>query len=171
MDKRVREELSFYSHAFRGMGLVSTDGVQRTGVVSFGTAALTVFDELIDPGQDWWLRKINVGLTQKFTEVASLIGSLFYYWQARSEYKFPGTAGLVATIRGYVNLTGTYTKSIAALANSEDTFSGDIDVGSLPGLPARFQLIVQGGITTNMVAQLKNSSFVEFLGTVIPGVG
>ena len=171
MDKRVREELSVYTHSFKGMGLVATDGVQRTGVVTFGTVSATIIDELIDPAQDWWLKRINVGLTQRFTEVASVNASLSYYWQARSEYRFPGTAGLVATIRGWVVFTGTYQKGIAAKANSEDTFSGDIDVGSLPGLPARFQLIAQGLVANSMTAQLKNSSFVEFIGTVIPGVG
>lgn len=171
MDRRTREELSIYTHSFKGMGLVATDGVQRTGVVTFGTVSATIIDEFIDPAQDWWLRSVKIGLTQRFTERANAVGSLFYYWRARSEYRYPGTAGLIATITGWIEITGTYRKGIGSLANSEDTFSGDIDVGSLPGLPARFQLIATGLVANSMTAELKNSSFAEFVGTVIPGAG
>lgn len=154
------------------IGLVATDGVQYTSVASFGTTAVEVFNRLIDPGFTMKLiRPTQIGLTQEFRgQNGSFVGSIFYYWQARSEYE--DSAAGVPTIRtgSWLNFTGTYTKGVGTLLTSEDTFSGYIPVGSLSHAPARIQLSAVGIISPSASGRVKNSSFVELEGNVlIPG--
>lgn len=157
-----------FTFPFSGMGAVATDGVQYTTVATVGTTAVTLVDELLDPGHSASTLKVAVGLTQSFTGLnGSLVGSLAYYWRARSEYV--NTEGTLIT-GGWVAFTGTYVKQVGTLATTEDTFSGLIDRASLPAFPARFQLIaVDKASAARETGKLKSSSFVRFEGLVIPG--
>ena len=151
-------------------GLVATDGVVRSAVVTFGTADTQIFDELVNPGVAWKLDQIEVSFTQRFDEVANKQGSINYYWQVRSEAPFLGTTGKpVATITAWIPISGTYQKGIGSLANSEDTFSGYIPVGSVPRAPLRVNLTANALLNAQYTGRIKNSSFIEITGMVIPG--
>ncbi len=147
-------------------GQCPTDGIQYSAAATFGTTAVDVFNQLIAPGVNLSLHELEVGFTQKFTEVASVNGSLTYQWSARSEYV--NAFGSLQTT-AYANITAAQTKGIAALANSEDTFSGYVNVGSVPAAPFRIRLQATALAASAMTCVLKNSSYVRFAGIVIPG--
>ncbi len=159
---RVTELFQTYTKHF-GEGLVPTDGIQRTSVATFGLTAVEILNELIDPGVDMTLQELQVGLTQRFTELTggTTSGSLAYYWEARQES--------VATTRGYVNITGTFAKGVASGASAEDTFSGYVPVGSVPQAPFRLRLTADSLYADAYTGDIKNSSFVRLVGIVIPG--
>ncbi len=147
-------------------GQVATDGVQYGAVVTIGTTAVEVFNKLIHPGFSLESKEILVGLTTKFTELTGSVGSVYYNWDARSE--FVNADGSINTL-GYTAITATYAKGVAASSTSEDTFSGFLNVASLSGAPIRIRLYAKSTGGDRLTGQLKNSSFVELTGIVIPG--
>ena len=146
-------------------GQVATDGVVYSSVATFGTTAVDVIDELIDPGMPLELQQIEVGLTQRFTELSNAVGSIFYHWRAREEWDALGTKNTGA----WVILRGTLSKGIGSLANSEDTLSGYVGIGTLPRAPFRLRLTAQTLNAAQFRGEVKNSSYVRLVGTVIPG--
>ena len=153
-----------------GEGLVATNGVVYGAISTFGTTAVPILNELIDPGYSMRLKRLHVGLTQQFKgENGSFVGSILYYWEACSEY-IEEAAG-VATLRTspWINISGTYSKGVGTLVTSEDTFSGLIPVGSVTHAPVRLRLTAVGIIDLSCSGKIKNSSFVELVGNVIPG--
>ena len=169
-DGRVRRSVdllqSFTQHL--GEGLVATDGVVYSPVATFGTTAVEVLNQLIDPGFDLSLKELEVSLVQKFTEKTggTTAGSIAYTWDARSEWYDP-----VGTIRtsAYVNLVGTLTKGVASGASSEDTLEGYVPVGSVPNAPVRIRLLARSLYASAFTGQVKNTSYVRMVGIVIPG--
>ena len=152
-------------------GVVATDGVVYSPIATFGTTALEVFNKLMNPGFNLALQKIQVGLTQRFDNlIATSVGSLIYHWRAREEYI--DAEGSVHT-EPYVNLMATYSKGIptsgVAGDPAEDTFSGYSPVGTLRRAPVRISLMAVGLVASSMTGEVKNSSFVELAGIVIPG--
>ena len=65
-------------------------------------------------------------------------------------------------------LSATYAKSTGTLLTSEDTISGYYPIGSIPHVPVRLRLMAEA-LVPNSTGKLKNSSYVEFVGSVIPG--
>lgn len=155
---------SYLEHLVSGQ--VATDGVVYGAVVTIGTTAVDIFDKLISPGFSLESKEIQVGLTQKFIELKNSVGSISYNWKARSE--FVNSDGSINTL-AYTPITATYSKGIGSLASSEDTFSGYLNVGSLRGVPIRVVLSAVCLVASSMTGQIKNSSFVDVLGLVIPG--
>ena len=149
-----------------GAGVVATDGVQYTTAATFGTAALEIVNQLIEPGYGMYLKEIQVGLTQKFTNLLNAVGSLTYSWKARSEYTDPRGS---KHVESYYALSATYGKGIGSLSNSEDTLSGYLPPESVIAAPVRMVLTAQGLAASTMTGAVKNSSFVRLLGIVIPG--
>ena len=154
-----------------GAGLVPTDGVQYSDVATFGTVDAALANELISLPYSMDLMELEVGLTQRLTELTDAVGSLNYWWQAREEYKDPvATLGRIGLVTGaWLPLTGTYSKGIGSLANSEDTFAGRVSVASLPHAPFRIQLRAAGLVASTMTGEVKSSSYVRLIGNVIPG--
>lgn len=142
-------------------GYVSTDGVQYGAISTFGTTAVAIIDELIDPGFDMQLTEIEVELTQKFNNVKDAVGSLTYYWLYRQEN--------IATTSSWIAMTGTYTKGIGSLSNSEDTFSGYLSKAVVHQAPIRVKLEAFGLVASSMTGKLRRDSYVYLAGTVIPG--
>ena len=152
-------------------GQVASDGVVYAPVATFGTTALEVFAKLINPGFNLALSKLQVGLTQRFNNLlATSVGSLIYHWRAREEYI--DSEGSVH-IDAYVNLAPTYSKGIPTSGVSgdpaEDTVSGYVPVGTLKHAPFRISLMAEGLVANSMTGEVKNSSYVELAGVVIPG--
>ena len=152
-------------------GLVATDGLVYSPVATFGTTPVDILDVLLDPGYSMALKKIQVGLTQSFDNlIASSVGSLIYYWRMRSEYINPQGTKVTGA---YVNIMGTYAKGIPTSGVSgdpaEDTVSGYVAVASLPGAPVRAVLTAVGLVASSMAGKVKNSSYFEIEGIVIPG--
>ncbi len=147
-------------------GQVATDGVVYNTAVNIGTTAVEVFNKLIDPGFAMRPKEILVGLTAKFTELTGAVGSVYYNWKARSE--FVNAYGSINTLVK-TPITATYAKGVAASSTSEDTFSGYLNVASLPGVPIRLSLNAVSTGAARVSAQIKNSSFVEISGLVLPG--
>lgn len=153
-------------------GAVSTDGVQYSYVgTAVGTAAtFEVFNKLLDPGVNINNVDIYFTATQKFTGLnGSFMGSLTYYWRARSEALVPSGGFNVLKTGEWVNLTGTYRKGIGTLVAVEDTFTGYIGRLSLPETPIRVSLVAQANTDTNIRGEVKNSSLIKLVGSVIPG--
>ena len=154
-------------------GLVATDGVQYSSVATVGTTAVEVFSKVVDPGIDLDLKELEVSFTQRFDNLnAALVGSMVYYWQARQRG--------VSTQSAWISLTGTYAKNVPTSGvtgdPSEDTFSGYLPVASLPPLAAPEQgrgvevrLMAVAFSAAHLGGQVKNDSFVTFVGSVIPG--
>lgn len=147
-------------------GAIPTDGVQYSAIATFGTTNVDILSKLVDPGYPLELQFLEVGLTQSFTELLSATGSLTYYWRARSEHVNPQGTKVTGS---YVNLTGTYQKGLTTGQTLTDTFSGYLDVGSIPYAPVRFVLTAVGLSAATMSAKVKNSSYVRMVGVVIPG--
>ena len=154
-----------------GAGLVATDGVVYGAAATFGTTSVKIVDELIDPGFSMRLQELEVGLTQEFSgNNGSLVGSIFYFWEARSEYVNPaGSGGRLDTTTPLINITGTIQKGVGTLTTSEDTFSGFVPVGSVTHAPVRVRLTATGIGNHAASGRVKNSSFVKLTGVVIPG--
>jgi hypothetical protein len=154
-----------------GQNQVATDGIQYSNVVTIGTSAVEVFNKLIDPGYPIDLDELEIGLTQRFIPLGVVTASLSYYWKIRSEGPFVSGSGTpVATTMSYYEMTGTYTKGVATTATGvEDTFSGYIPKANVPRAPFRVVLTAQGLSASVFTGKVKNSSFVQFSGTVIPG--
>ena len=152
-------------------GMVATDGVVYSAVVTLGTGATNVLNLLIDPGFAMSLDQLEVGFTQRFTELGLGTGSINYMWQIRSEGNFLGsTAKPVATTMAYAAVWASLSKGVASAQSAEDTFSGYINVGSVPRAPFRINLQATAALLNNqMYGRVKNSSYVKFIGTVIPG--
>ena len=159
--RRSVDLLEFYEWRPKGLGLVATNGVQRTGVVTFGTTAVDILNELIEPGFIGQNSEIYFAFTQRFTEVKNAVGSLIYNIRIREE-----TYG---SIHAWVQVSPTLSKGIGSLANSEDTLSGYIDVGSLPRSPFRVNLQAVGLVASSMTGEVKNSSIMQFYLSPIPG--
>lgn len=166
--KRKVDIFQSFTHPL-GLGAIATDGVQYSVAGTVGTTAVTVFTELIDPGVDLSIKKLQVGLTFKTTHLGSAAGSLMFYWQMRTE----GWHDPVGTLRNssYVTITGaTLGGPVGSAVNNtyEHTVSGYVPVGSVPATPIRLNLIAE--MTANwFTVQMKNSSFVKMVGVVIPG--
>ncbi len=146
-------------------GNVATDGIQYSSVVTFGTTALAVFSKMIDPRVNLILQELEVGFTQKFTNVVNAVGSLSYVWQIRHRIDRNGAP----TIGAWVPMSATFTKGIGSLSNSEDTHSGYEPVASMPVAPFDIQLLATGLVASSMVGEVKSSSYIMLAGTVIPG--
>lgn len=155
-----------------GVGAVATDGIQYSGVVTFGTTATEVINELVDPGFSMRLvGDLEVGFTQKFEGLnASFVGTIMYYWQARTEYlDLLGSGGVLAPVTGsWIPLLGTLSKATGTLTTSEDTLSGYIPVGSITHAPVRFRLMAQS-LVPNSTGKVKNSSRIKMVGNILPG--
>lgn len=160
------DTFEYIQHLTKGLntnpGLVPTDGIQRSSVVTFGTLAVPVDEWLIDPGVDCILKELEVGLTQRFTELPNTGASVIYFWRAT-----PLASGTIGAVYAF---TPTISKAIGSLANSEDSFSGFIDIGQLAKAPFKLELIVKGGaVAGSYTAEVKTSSYVRLVGSVIPG--
>lgn len=144
------------------LGLVATDGVQRTGVVTFGTTATDILNELVDPGfHGQVLEPIYLSFTQRFTELLNAVGSLHYSLRVREE-----TYG---SLHAWCQVSPTLSKGIGSLANSEDTVTGYIAVPSLPRVPFRVNLQAVGLKDSTMTGAVKNSSVIAGYVAPIPG--
>ena len=154
----------------KSAGLLATDGVQRSSVITFGTTVAEMLNELIDPGISLRLHKLEIGFTQRFANLISTnVGSLIYHWAAREEYTDPsGTAGPHLITGSWVGVA-TFSKGIGSLLTSEDTHSGRIPVATLPHAPVRFRLQAVGLVASSMTGDIKNSSYIKLVGNVIPG--
>ncbi len=154
-----------------GEGLVATDGVVYGAAATFGTTSVQIVDELIDPGFTMRLRELEVGFTQEFSgNNGSLVGSIFYFWEARSEFVNPaGSGGRLKETTSLINITGTIRKGVGTLTTSEDTFSGYVPVGSVTHAPVRVRLTATGIGNHAASGRVKNSSFIKLTGVVIPG--
>ena len=151
-------------------GLVATNGVAYSSVATIGTTAVTVLDQLIDPGIPLSLKELEVGFTQKFTGLnGSVGGSIAYYWQVRSETRVPSAGAVVKYTSSYCNVTGSYLKAIGTLIALEDTFSGYVNVGSVPYAPIRILLTAIGVTAANVEGKVKNSTYIRMVGNAIPG--
>ena len=154
-----------------GQGMVATDGVVYSSVVTFGTADTEILNQLVDPGFGMNLDEVEVGLTQRFVELGLGTGTISYYWQIRSEGQYLGTTGKgVATIMNYYNMTGTYVKGVASAAASEDTFAGFLAIANVPRAPFRVLLTARANQNAVFTGRVKNSSFIQLSGIIIPGV-
>ena len=146
--------------------LLATTGVQYSAVATVGTTAVEIFTKLIDPGVDVALMELEVALTQRFDNlIASSVGSLAYYWRARTN--------LGGTINAWVDLMATQAKGVptsgVAGDPAEDTFSGYIPVASLPDAPFDLSLMAVALVASSFAADVKNSSYVRLVGATIPG--
>lgn len=150
-------------------GQVATDGIQySTGVVCATGAAVEILNKLIEFGQSVRPLKIEVGLTQRFVgNNGSLLGSLMYHWQARSEAVVPSQEAVGLFTGNYAGLNATLSKGVGTLITVEDTLSGDLSVASLPVFPVRVRLLAQGAPT--ITGSIKNSSYIRIIGNTIPG--
>mgnify|MGYP001571141093 CR=1 FL=1 len=162
----------FYEYIeYLGAGLVATSGIQYSAVVTFGTVAAEILNQLIDPGVDLGLRQLEIGFTQRFTERVggTTTGSLVYYWEGREEWF--ERAGAVGTLRtgSWTALGATLAKGIASGANSEDSLAGFVPVTSIPHASVRVRLMGQALWANAFTGEVKNSSYVRMVGLVIPG--
>lgn len=155
---------SYMEHLSRGA--LATDGIAYSGVVTVGTSGVDVFDQLIQPGVNMSIFESEFGLTAKFTELTGSVGTVNYYWQSRTEYNDP--EGSLRT-GAYCNLTGTYSKGVAASSTSEDTFSGYVPIASLSQVPFRLKLTAVASGDARVTGRVKNSSYIYMAGIVIPG--
>ena len=160
---RVAEYYQTYLHHFEMNAAVATDGIQYSPVATVGTTAIEILSEMIDLDLILRLKSIEVGLTQRFSNLgASLQASMAgYYWEGAREK--------IGTTLNWVNITGTLTKNIPTSSNSEDTFSGYLPVASLPETPLRFRLVANGIIAGSFYGQVKSSSYIKLIGSIIPG--
>lgn len=153
-------------------GNVATDGVVYSAVATVGTAAVAVWNGLIfDPGFSIKLQEFEVGLTQKFTGLNGAVGgSIGYYWEVQTEADRIGSGGVPDRLNGaWVNVTGTYLKSIGTLIALEDSFAGRVALGSLPYAPIRARLMAWASSAANVEAKIKNSTYGIGKGLIIPG--
>ena len=150
-------------------GQVGTNGIQySTGVVCATGAAVEILNRLLDVGQSVSPLKIEVGLTQRFVGGnGSLMGSLIYHWQGRSEAVVPSQQEVGLFTGNYARLNATLSKGIGTLLTVEDTLSGDLNVASLPVFPIRLRLLAQGA--PSITGSIKGSSYIRVIGNVIPG--
>ncbi len=155
-----------------GAGLIATDGVQYSAVVTFGTTATELINELVNPGYSVQLMAdMEVGLTQRITGLnGSYIGTHAYYWQAREEYVDPvGTSGNPIIRTGsWINISGTLAKATGTALAVSDTLSGYIPIGSIAHAPVRFRLMGEA-LIPNSSGEVKSSSYIKLVGNVIPG--
>ena len=163
--QRLIEPLQIHSIHPVG-GLVATDGVQHSAVVTVGTTAIEVFTALIDPGVDLKLKEVYVGLTQKFdNQQAASVGSLTYHWRARQNNQ--------ATQGSWHAIMATQSKLVATSGATgdpvTDTFSGYIPVATLSEAPFDLSLMAVSSMDNSLLAQVKNSCRVDLVGVVIPG--
>ena len=157
-----------YTHVF-GAGNVATDGVAYSPIASFGTTAVEILNELVNPGFSLNNQSIYTQLTQQFTGLnGSFIGTVRYFWEAREEWYDP--AGVQGTMRtgSWLPLMGTFSKSTGTLLSSEDTLSNYLSVGSLPHSPIRVRLTADA-LQPNSYGRVKNSSKLILVGSPIPG--
>ena len=159
--RRGVDLLEFFEWRPVGLGQVATDGVQRTGVVTFGTTATDILNALVDPGFFGQNSQIFLTFTQRFTERANAVGTLNYSIRVREE-----TYG---SIHAWVQVSPTLSKGIGSLLNSEDTLTGYIHTGSLPRSPFRVNLQAQGLVASSMTGEVKNSSLIQLYCSPIPG--
>lgn len=154
-------------------GLIATDGVQLSAVATVGTTAVNILQKRIDPGFTVALNKLQVGLTQRFTNLnASFAGSISYYWTVKPVYTEMSGSGKRLVSGTTIGITPTYAVGVATLVSgsySEDTLSGYIPVGSIPYAPFEFTLIALGIQAAIVTGQVKNSSFVRLVGNIVPG--
>ena len=155
-----------YIHRF-GAGNVATDGVVYTPVATFGTTAVEIVNDLVNPGFSMDLTSIEVGLTQMITNLKDAVGSLVYHWKTREEW-YDAAQGSIYT-QSYIGIQATLSKGIGSLATSEDTLSGYLSVGSFPHAPLRFVLTAVGLVAASMQGKVKNSGYVKLVGVIIPG--
>ena len=150
-------------------GQRGTDGIQYSTAVTVATgAAVEILNKLMDFGQSVRPLKIEVGLTQRFVgNNGSFMGSLMYYWQARSEAVVPSQQAVGLFTGNYAGLNATLSKGVGTSITVEDTLSGDISVASLPYFPIRLRLLAQGAPTIN--GSIKGASLIRVIGNVIPG--
>uniref|UniRef100_A0A6M3IWF9 Uncharacterized protein n=1 Tax=viral metagenome TaxID=1070528 RepID=A0A6M3IWF9_9ZZZZ len=170
---RIGVNTPFYYRDILVDGAIATDGVQWSTVATVGTTAAEVFSKFIDPGVTVGVKKMYVAFSERFTGLnGSFVASMNYYWQARTEAKVPsGGQGNLANLTGaWVNLTGTYQKAVGTLTTSDDTPNGYAAVASIPYAPIRVRLMAVGIQAAVMTGKIKNSSIVELMGNVIPGV-
>jgi hypothetical protein len=152
---------------------ISSDGGQYSPVATVGTTPVYVASELFDPGVTVALKEASVGLTAMFTGLnGSMAGSINYYWEARTEAVVIGSGNSPVRLDGaWVNLSGTLSKSVPTLSTSEDTYSGQLKLGSLPYAPIRIRLTaVDTARASCETGKVKCSSIVQFVGNVLPGV-
>ena len=150
-----------------GVGQIATDGVVYSSIATFGTTAVEILSQLIDPGVSLKLKEIEASFTQKFTGLnGSFVASMSYYWDMRSEYQ--NAEGSLVT-SAYTPICGTYEKGVGTLVTSEDTISGYVAVGSVPGAPVRVRLQAFGLKASVGQGKVKNDSYVRLVGIVIPG--
>ncbi len=147
---------------------LGTSGIQYSPVITIGTTEVEVYNQLLKPDVQLALTELELGLTQRFTELTggTTSGSLSYTWKARSEWDDP-----IGTLRvtSYCGLSPTMAKGVASKAASEDTFSGYIAVGSIPNAPLRLVLTAKSLYAAAYSGVITNESFVRMVGVVVPG--
>lgn len=152
-------------------GVVGSNGIQYSSVASFGTTAVEVFNQLLDPGVSMGLRELEFGTVLRFIgQNGSLGGTLaMAYWEARSEAVIP-TGNSIGLLTGaWVNLTGTQTIPIGTLATVTATYAGYVPIGSIPFAPVRIRLTAVGDFAKCATAEVRNETYVTMKGIVIPG--
>ncbi len=161
----LEKDIIFYPSV---ANLGATDGVQYSSVSTFGTTAVQVLNEVLDPGYSMKLRSLEFGLAQRFTGLnGSFVGSITYHWQAQSDnYVTPDGTMLSTTL---VPLCGTIQKAVGTLLAVDDVFSGRAIVPSLPFAPVRIILTAVGAQANLVAGKVSNSSSVRMVGSPIPG--
>jgi len=150
-------------------GAVATDNAQFSTAVTCATgAAVELFNKLVDVGVPLRLLNLQVNLLHKFEgNNGSLMGSLMFHWQARSEAGVP-SGGAVAPYTGsYLGISATYSVGVGTLATVGGTLAGFLNVGSFPYAPVRIRLLGLGAPSIN--GGIKADSYVRIKGNVIPG--
>ena len=147
-------------------GLVASNSVQRSAVVSVGTVATEILNKFIDPGYQMQLKRLQFHGIQQFTGLTGdSVSSLMYYWQGREEYFDP-----VGTMRtgSWMNLTGTYSLGIGTQLSAEGTLTGLVPVASISHAPVRVRLMAEALVIGDVTGQVNSASFIRLVGNVIP---
>ena len=148
--------------------LGATDGIQYSSIATFGTTAVQILSERLDPGFTMKLRKLEFGLAQRFTALnAASVASIMYHWQAQSDDYVTPDGTLLST--SLIPLCATISKGIGTLLTSDDVLSGRAIVGSIPFAPLRIILTAIGIRAAACQGKISNASYVRMVGAIIPG--
>jgi len=148
-----------------------TGSIQASTQVTVGTILATAFTKRIDPGYNMHLKSIEMHLMDNvYCKNGSIVGSVQMYWEARSDSVVPaaGIAAIAST--AFVPITGTIEQSGGTLAAVNATYSGFVDVGSIPYTPIEIRLRATSLKDDDNLVNILSGSFVEVIGNVIPGV-
>ena len=151
-------------------GVVPTSGVQYSSVATVGTTAVELLNKLIDPGFSLALKELDLQFHHRFVGLkADSVGSIYAYWEARSESIIPSGGNPVAFTGAWVNVTGTHQITVGTLVSLSGTFAGYANLASLPYAPVRVRLTARSVKAADVTGEVVNSAYVKLVGNIIPG--